>query len=149
MNKFKPGDYVVPVRVMRTDDAVVQELGNQVGKVLQVLTVFQGIGLSVFAGKPKSEAWSWHPAELRLATAEEIEAATKSKPLRQGDLVDYSGNICMVFDERTSKRGERLIVVLNSKDRMDSFYAYVDDLVCVGSIRKQLKRAKKKVECAK
>ena len=81
MNKFKPGDYVVPVRVMRTDDAVVQELGNQVGKVLQVLTIFQGIGLSVFAGKPKGEAWSWHPAELRLATAEEIEAATKPKPL--------------------------------------------------------------------
>ena len=76
MSKFKLGDYVVPVRAMRTDDAVVQELDKQVGKVLQVLTVFHGIGLSVFAGNPKGEAWVWHPAELRLATAEEIEATS-------------------------------------------------------------------------
>lgn len=147
---FKPGDYVVPIRADRNEYA--PEVETLVGEVLKIPYGFSGNCGIVFlqAGKlnPRSRKWFWHRDDLRHATADEIAAAPKPKPLRQGDLVDYSGNICMVFDERTSKRGERLIVVLNSKDRMDSFYAYVDDLVCVGSIRKQLKRAKKK-ECAK
>lgn len=148
MGNFKPGDYVVPVRADRAgcDD----DMKKRIGKVLQVFETTESVGeMTVLAGKRQQlgECWFWHPDDLRHATADEIAAATKPKSLRRGDLVDYSGNICMVFDERTSKRGERLIVVLNSKDRMDSFYAYVDDLVCVGSIRKQLKRAKQKKMC--
>ena len=139
MNKFKAGDYVVPVRVMRTDDAVVQELGNQVGKVLQVLIAFHGIGLSVFAGNSKGEAWDWHPAELRMATAEEIEAATKPKPLKplkRGDLVMLNGQIGVVHE--IDPDGECWVAPLTGDG--GCVCRRPDKLIYMGTIRKKIKR---------
>ena len=150
MGKFKAGDYVVPVRVMRTDDTVVQELGANIGQVLQVFDILQSIDIHVFAGKPDGEAWFWHPAELRMATAEEIEAATKPKPpktLKRGDLVTYKGRVCVVFDKQADQDGDYRIVFLSG----ECGYGYVpaDQLKRIGSIRKKVKRFKKEMEGGK
>lgn len=150
MVEFKSGDYVVPIRANRGEYG--PEMRTLVGTVLRIPYGYTGYRGVIFpAGKPepKSEKWLWYADDLRLATGDEIATVPKPKPLRRGDLVDYRGDVCVVFDADTSNYGGRLIFPLVSKDRTDLVYVYIDDLVYVGSIRKQLKRAKKKVECAK
>ena len=147
MSKFKSGDYVVPVRAMRTEDSVVQTLDKQVGKVLQVLDIWPSINAPVLAGKQGGKAWFWHPAELRLAAAEEIEAATKPKspkPLKRGDLVKYLGEVWVVTTGTVPTDMFSQISTLTGKERMR--WVKPDAVVRLGAIRKKVKKLKQEIE---
>lgn len=147
MSKFKPGDYVVPSNQIVSYDA---KMKNYLGRVLQVATVHeQQYYGSVQAGTPGEEVWGWSPHDLRLATAEEIAAAKPKppKPLRRGDLVKYDGQICVVVSKGTDSDGDYRIASMT--DTPDYFWASVDELIKVGSIRKKIKRIKKEVEGGK
>ena len=96
MSKFKSGDYVVPSSQIVTYDV---KMKNYLGRVLQVTTVHEKEYYgSVQAGIPGEEALGWNPHDLRFATAEEIAASKKPKPLRRGDLVLYREQIGIIHN---------------------------------------------------
>ena len=141
MSKFKSGDYVVPSSQIVTYDV---KMKNYLGRVLQVTTVHEKEYYgSVQAGIPGEEAFGWNPHDLRFATAEEIEETTKPKspkPLRRGDLVEYDGDICVVFSEGADLRGEYWIAALTGEPNY--YWSKIDKLTQISSIRKKIKRLK-------
>ena len=137
MSQFKPGDYVVPSSQIVIYDA---KMKNYLGRVLQVATVHeQQYYGSVQAGIPGEEVWGWNPHDLRLATAEEIAAAQKLKPLRRGDLVEYDGRVCVVA-EIDPEDGSCWVAALTGEHGYDRVPA--DELKRIGSVRKKVKRLK-------
>ena len=144
MSQFKPGDYVVPSSQIVIYDA---KMKNYLGRVLQVATVHeQQYYGSVQAGIPGEEVWGWNPHDLRLATAEEIAAAQKPKPLRRGDLVEYDGRVCVVFSDRDLV-GHFFVSALSGVS--DYYHCNEEELTRIGSIRKKVKRLKAQMEGGK
>lgn len=146
MSKFKPGDKIM---ILAAADWYQPSKRALVGKVQTVAEVesFDGEPFILTNSDEKNAhfwAWGWKLDEVRHATAEEIAAAQKPQPLRWGDLVKYDGDICMVFDERPTDYGERLVVILDDRGRSGYHYAYAEYLTRVGSIRKKIKRIKKR-----
>lgn len=148
IRQFKPGDYVVPLVV--DHDEYVPEMKKLLGKVLQIPPVFVGhAGISIRAGKigAKTKKWFWHPDDLRLATAEEIAAAQKLKPLlRRGDLVEYDGRVCVVA-EIDPEDGDCWVAALTGEHGYDRVHA--KELTRIGSIRKKVKRLRQQMEDGK
>ena len=139
MSEFKAGDYVVPLRAWRA--GCTYEMKKRIGKVLQVSDTNGSIGdLTVFAGKigSKTKKWFWHPVDLRMATAGEIEAATKPKPLKRGDLVVYDARVCVVFDKQADHDADYRIAFLSGECGYE--YVPADELKRICSIRKKIKR---------
>lgn len=142
MSKFKSGDYVVPSSQIVTYDV---KMKNYLGRVLQVTTVHEKEYYgSVQAGIPGEEAWGWNPHDLRFATAEEIAASKKPKPLRRGDLVLYREQIGIIHNIDSdgywvaALTGDGCCVHKNAKD-----------LMRIGSVRKKIKRIKKGMKSGK
>lgn len=147
MSKFKVGDYVVPLRTLRTDN--IGGMKKRVGKVLQVFDAPRSSGdLTVFAGEtePKSQGWFWPSVDLRMATAEEIDAATQPKPpkpLKRGDLVTYKGCVCVVFSDRNAI-GHFWVSALTGDSNY--YYCSEEELARIGNIRKKVKRLRQQME---
>ena len=139
---FKPGDYVVPIRADRNEYA--PEMETVVGEVLKIPYGFSGNCGIVFlqAGKlnPRSIKWFWHRDDLRHATAEEIAAATKPKPLRRGDLVMWNGEIGVVHEIDPDGEDGYWVAMLTGD--ASCVCSSAEDLTRVGSIRKKIKRLK-------
>ena len=64
--------------------------------------------------------------------------AAAQKPLRRGDLVEFCGGIWVVFSE--DAYGEYGIATLTGDSNY--YYADIDELTRIGSIRKKVKRLK-------
>ena len=84
--------------------------------------------------------------DLRQVPPEEIAAA--KKPLRRGDLVEYDGNICVVYKKLGDVDGIGYRVVSLTGDA-GRWYVTHDELTRIGSIRKKVKRLKAQMEDAK
>lgn len=137
MNKFKPGDKVTLVNADRYHSTVKQLVGKTL--VVHCIGADEEGNDIVSTGILENEDWFW-PDDLQLISkSTEVE----QKSLFWGDLVEYSGEICMVFDERPTDYGERLLVMLDNKGRGGYHYVPAKYLTRLGSIRKKIKRAKK------
>lgn len=87
--------------------------------------------------------WAWMPDEVRLATPEEIRAAKIPQFLRRGELVRYKGEVCVIFSEGADRSGDYAIASLTGDP--DYYWVKIDELIPIGSIRKNIKQAKKLV----
>lgn len=138
IRQFKPGDYVVPIN---THVIYTAKMKRHLGRVLQVSVVRDGYYLSVRAGIPGEEAWwRWHPDDLRPATAKEIAAAQKLKPLRRGDLVMHRGQIGVVYELDPDGEDGYWVAMLTGD--ASCVCRGAEDLTRIGSIRKKVKRLK-------
>lgn len=152
---FKPGDKVTPVSAERY---VCNDIMKQlVGKTLLVRSVGNDAKGNeiVLAGIPGERDWFWHSDDLRLVSAwsagpfqaEPTDPAPAQKPLRRGDLVEYGGRVCVVFDKQADHDGDYRIAFLSGECGYE--YVPADELKRIGSIRKKIKRIKKEMEGAK
>lgn len=150
MNKFKVGDKVTPIKAERYGhNHIMKQL---VGKTLVVswVSLFAGNDEDdsklVLAGIPGEVARFWHSEDLQLvptAQPESIPPATQ-KPLRRGHLVNYKGKICVVISKGTDPDGDYRIASLT--DTPHFFWASVDELTKIGSIRKKVNRLQAQLE---
>ena len=137
MSKFKSGDKVTPISVDRYTDRNVCQREEMLGRTLVVRSVHNDEFTSVvFAGFPGEGVWQWHPDDLRLVFETQAQPVPQ-KPLRRGDLVKYEGNICIVISKDTDSDGDCRIASLT--DTPDYFWASMDELTKIGSIRKKVK----------
>lgn len=83
---------------------------------------------------------------LRQTTPEEVTAAKKS--LRRGDLVEYDGNICVVYKKLGDVDGIGYRVALLTGNA-GQWYVPHENLTRIGSIRKKIRRLKAQMEGAK
>ena len=147
MNKFKPGDYVVPIRVNRRE--YTQKMKLLFGVLLTVAQVSEDEDCStVFAGSAGSVD-PWRAEDLYLAdTDEKIAAAIKLlPPLKRGELVEYQGDIWVVTNGTLPTDLFAKISSVTGKER--ARWVAPDAVVLVGNIRKKVKRIKKEMECEK
>lgn len=74
---------------------------------------------------------------LRHATAEEIAAMQKPKPIRRGDLVMCRGQIGMVHD--IDNNGDNCWIAMLTGNK-NYYYTTTDGFIRIGSIRKKVKQ---------
>lgn len=74
--------------------------------------------------------------------------AAAQKPLRRGDLVEYQGDICVVLSKGADRDGE-YYGIAPLTGTFNYYWADIDDLTRIGSIRKKVKRLKAQMEDAK
>lgn len=79
--------------------------------------------------------------DLRQVPPEEIAAAKKPQPLRRGDLIEYDGDICVVYKKFVDgdNIGYRVVSLTGDAGR---WYVTHGELTRIGSIRKKIKRLK-------
>jgi len=132
--EFKDGDLVVsidnPFRVM--------VIRNQQPDTSYPFTV-EGTWVSKYG----VEYWSGE-VSVRHATKDEIDASQKPQPLRRGDLVEYRGDVWVVYSEGEDRDGEYWISSLTGDPASD--YVTVDKLSHVGNIRKKIEKVKREIE---
>lgn len=148
MSQFKPGDKVTPVsseRYSRND--IMKQL---VGKPLLVRSIhtYENGDEVVCAGVPGDGDWDWHSDDLRLVSAWSAEPlqpeptdpapAAAKKPIRRGDLVMCRGVLWVVFSNGEQSDGDYWIASLTGDP--ETYYATIDELTRIGSIRKKIKR---------
>ena len=74
----------------------------------------------------------------------ETEVSGEVVQIRRGDLVDYDGDICVVFSKGADRDGEYMIASLTGED--DYYWASIDEFVRIGSIRKKIKQLREQKE---
>lgn len=136
MSQFKPGDKVVVIAGPQKGEKV-RTLKNRVDSVF----------FTNFPVRIKNQHYDakgiWYAGTevcLRHATTDEITAA--QKPLRRGDLVEYCGDICVMFSEGEDSDGEYRIASLTGDP--DHNWVKIDELTRISSIGKKVKRLKNK-----
>ena len=159
MSRFKVGDLVTPINMDRYTDRNSDRRKEMLGRTLVVRSVHNDEFTSVvFAGFPGEGVWQWRPDDLHLVSEAQPEPATEptdpapaasKKPLRRGDLVEYQGEICVVFNKGADRDGEYMIMIASLNGEPDFHYATIDELTRIGSIRKKIKRIKKEMEDGK
>ena len=161
MSKFKVGDKVMLNSVDRYAFRGVNKMKQLFGRTLVVRSVhYDQFTPVVFAGVPGEEYWFWMVDDLRLLAGTDEPQGTKpspeptdpapaaaQKPIRRGDLVEYQGEICVVFSKGADRQGDYWIASLTGEP--DYYYSKIDELTSVGSIRKKIKRIKKEMEGGK
>lgn len=145
MSKFKVGDAVVLVNA----DSYSYIMRQLVGVSLVVRTVENDrCGCEVVcAGVPGGEGWFLRSDDLRLVSAAEPTGPTPvtvQKPIRRGDLVEYNGDICVVFSKGANRDGEYRIAPLTG--RSDYYWPTIDKLTRLGSVRKKIKQLREQKE---
>lgn len=103
---------------------------------------FDGMCRSIFGN---FDATDWQNS---LIEREEIAAAQKPQPLSRGDLVEYDGDICVVYQKCGDVDGIGYQVV-SLTGSGGHWYVTHDELTRIGSIRKKIKRLKAQMEDAK
>ena len=83
-----------------------------------------------------------------LIERKEIAAAQKPQPLRRGDLIEYDGDICVVYKKFGDGDGIGYRVVSMTGDA-GRWYVTHGELTRIGSIRKKVKSLKAQMEDAK
>ena len=150
MNKFKVGDTVTPVKAERYGhNHIMKQL---VGKTLVVswVSLFAGNDENdsklVLAGIPGKVVRFWHSEDLQLVPTVQPESIPPAvqKPIRRGDLVEYQGEICVVFSEGEDSDGEYRLASLTGNT--DHNWVKINELTRVGTIRKKVKQLKAQVE---
>lgn len=151
MSKFKPGDKVVLINVDHYSDIMKQLMG----KALVVNSIdTDKCGCEIVCARvPGEEGWFLYSDDLRLVSEAQPEPATEpapapaKKPLRRGDIVEYDGDICVVFSNDADSEGDYMIASLTGEP--DYYWANIDEFTRIGSIRKKIKRIKKEMEGGK
>lgn len=150
MSKFKVGDTVTPIKAERYDNNHIMK--QLIGKTLVVTWVRLFVGNDeddsklVLAGVPGEVVWLWHSEDLQLvptAQPESIPPAVQ-KPIRRGDLVQYKGEIWVVFSEGEDRYGDYSIASLTGES--DYNWAKIDELTRIGTIRKKVNRLQAQME---
>ena len=155
MSKFKPGDKVVLINVDQYSDIMKQLMG----KALVVNSIdTDKCGCEIVCARvPGEEGWFLYSDDLRLVSEAQPEPATDPAPaavaevpepadqpeltpfqIRRGDLVEYDGDICVVFCKTPDSEGDYMIASLTGEP--DYYWANIDELTKIGSIRKKVKR---------
>lgn len=144
MSKFRAGDKVTPINTDHCSDTVKQLMG----KTLVVTSTDTDISHReiVWARVPGGYARCLYSDSLQLVSGAQTEPVPQ-KPLRRGHLVKYDGKICVVVSKGVDCDGDYRIMSMTGEP--DCFWAGVDELIKVGSIRKKVKRLKNEMEGAK
>ena len=141
MSKFKVGDKVTPFTTDHSSDF----MKHLIGKTLVVIAIDTDTSRRevVWAKLPGGYSWRLYSHCLRLVAKAQTDSATQ-KPLRRGHLVKYKGKICVVISKGTDPDVDYRIASLT--DTPHFFWASVDELTKIGSIRKKVKKLKAQVE---
>ena len=154
MSKFKVCDKVTPINMDRSDDLrlVSKAHSETVDPCLtQQSQAWSSVVKTLDEVMP---SWTLHHETGKAAAvaaikelarkAKKPKATPETKPLRRGDLVKYDGDICVVFSKGADREGDYRIASLT--DKPDYFWANINELAKIGSIRKKIRRIKKEME---
>ena len=149
MSKYAPGDKVTPISVDRYTDRNVCQREEMLGRTLVVRSVHNDEFTSVvFAGFPGEGVWQWHPDDLRLVFETQAQPVPQ-KPIRRGDLVEYCGDVCMVYRDKPDGDGNYAVLSLDKNHVGGFVYLQSNEMTRIGSIRKKLKRLRQQMEDGK